>query len=101
MAKQKSRTTSKGKAAAKRPALRSAADRQPVVRTKDDVPLAGKLERVKLPARATDAAGRQTDDGAGEGKYVYCIVQSDRPLQFGPLGLGSEPAEVHTVNYRD
>jgi hypothetical protein len=53
-----------------------------------------KLERVKLvpPRRAVDR---------GEGKYVYCIIKSDRPLYFGPLGIGSEPSEVHTVIYRD
>jgi hypothetical protein len=35
------------------------------------------------------------------GKYVYCVIQSDRQLHFGPLGLGVEPADVHTVNYKD
>jgi Gas vesicle synthesis protein GvpL/GvpF len=35
------------------------------------------------------------------GKYVYCIVQTTEPLRFGPIGIGSEPAEVHTVNYKD
>jgi Gas vesicle synthesis protein GvpL/GvpF len=35
------------------------------------------------------------------GKYVYCIVQTTESLRFGPIGIGSEPAEVHTVNYRD
>jgi hypothetical protein len=100
MAKQKSATSRKGKAAAKRPAARSASDRQTVVRTKNAAPVAGKLERVKLPSRA-DGSGRQADDGSGEGKYVYCIVQSDKALQFGPLGIGPDPAEVHTVNYRD
>lgn len=35
------------------------------------------------------------------GKYVYCIVQTTEPLRFGPIGIGSEPADVHTVNYRD
>src|SRR5213083_784203 len=28
-------------------------------------------------------------------------MHADRPLNFGPLGIGSDPAEVHTVNYRD
>src|SRR5512138_2206666 len=37
----------------------------------------------------------------GRGKYVYCIIQASEPLRFGPLGIGVEPAEVHTVNYRD
>ena len=35
------------------------------------------------------------------GKYVYCVVHSDKPLSFGPLGMGTEPSEVHTVNYKD
>lgn len=33
------------------------------------------------------------------GKYVYCIIETDEPLQFGMKGIGSEPTEVHTVNY--
>jgi hypothetical protein len=35
------------------------------------------------------------------GKYVYCIIQTTDPLRFGPIGIGSEPAEVHTVNFQD
>jgi hypothetical protein len=39
--------------------------------------------------------------GGRSGKYVYCIVQTNEPRRFGPIGIGSEPAEVHTVNYKD
>jgi len=63
----------------------------------------GKLERVRLPAGALKSPRKvapSTED-AHEGKYVYCIVKSERQLRFGPLGLGSDPAEVHTVHYRD
>src|SRR5207247_854889 len=35
------------------------------------------------------------------GKYVYCVIQSDEPLRFGGIGIGSEPADVHTINYRN
>jgi hypothetical protein len=35
------------------------------------------------------------------GKYIYCIIRSSEPLRFGQIGLGAEPAEVHTVHYRD
>ena len=35
------------------------------------------------------------------GKYVYCIIHSGEPLRFGPIGIGAEPAEVHTVHYRE
>ena len=35
------------------------------------------------------------------GKYVYCIIKTQTPLGFGPLGIGAEPADTHTVNFRD
>jgi len=35
------------------------------------------------------------------GKYVYCIIQATEALKFGNVGLGAEPAEVHTVHYKD
>jgi hypothetical protein len=53
-----------------------------------------RLERVKVPSAV------RRDDNA-EGKYVYCIIRSEEPLNFGPLGLGPEPTDVHTVRYRD
>src|SRR5687768_17995647 len=34
------------------------------------------------------------------GKYVYCIVQGTEAQKFGAIGLGAEPAEVHTVQDR-
>jgi hypothetical protein len=54
----------------------------------------GKLERVKVPSPSRR-------DGESSGKYVYCVIRSEQPLSFGPLGLGPEPAEVHTIHYRD
>lgn len=39
--------------------------------------------------------------GGSRGKYVYCVIQSDRLLSFGAVGIGTEPADVHTVNYKD
>src|SRR5262249_21301397 len=54
----------------------------------------GKLERVKVPSQS------RREDGM-EGKYVYCVIRSEQPLSFGPLGLGPEPAEVHTIHFRD
>jgi hypothetical protein len=53
-----------------------------------------KLERVRVPSSSRR-------DDSSEGKYVYCIIRSEEPLTFGPLGLGPEPAEVHTVHYQD
>jgi len=35
------------------------------------------------------------------GQYVYCVIQAPEPMKFGAVGLGAEPAEVHTVHYKD
>ena len=35
------------------------------------------------------------------GRYVYCVIQADRGLDFGPVGMGNEPAVVYTVNFKD
>jgi hypothetical protein len=63
-------------------------------------------------ARSTDAApgsSPQPANGAStvrpppdqRGKYVYCVIHSERPLTFGAIGIGGDPTEVHTVNFRD
>jgi Gas vesicle synthesis protein GvpL/GvpF len=56
----------------------------------------GKLERVRMPR-----SGAPPSDDAHEGRYVYCIIKSAEPLRFGPLGIGVDPTEVHTVHYGD
>ena len=62
----------------------------------------GKLERVKMPARSSMKPARvDPAEDVNEGKYVYCIIKSERPLAFGALGIGSEPAQVETVIYKD
>jgi len=53
------------------------------------------------PKRSAKPAVPAGADDANEGRYVYCIVKSERPLSFGPLGLGSDSADVHTVHFRD
>src|SRR5207302_1251950 len=35
------------------------------------------------------------------GKYVYCVTRSEDPLRFGAIGLGTVPAEISTVHYKD
>jgi gas vesicle protein GvpL/GvpF len=63
----------------------------------------GKLERARLPRQSANAV-RPVPAAApemNEGKYVYCVIKSERPLSFGTLGIGIEPADVHTVRYRD
>jgi len=62
----------------------------------------GKLERVKMPPPATKPAREVAGgDDVNAGRYVYCVIQSESSLSFGMLGIGPEPAEVHTVHYRD
>ncbi|HEY6333727.1 MAG TPA: GvpL/GvpF family gas vesicle protein [Blastocatellia bacterium] len=34
-----------------------------------------------------------------EGKYVYCIIQSQEPRTFGQIGIGGRGDEVYTIHY--
>jgi hypothetical protein len=54
-------------------------------------------------AAPTDGGPRRASASAApaRGKYVYCVVQSSAPLRFGPLGIGTEPAEVRSVHYKE
>ena len=62
----------------------------------------GKLERARLPGHsAKPHRAEASPDEQNEGKYVYCVIKSERQLSFGLLGIGPEPAEVHTVHFRD
>ena len=63
----------------------------------------GKLERARLPGHPAKPARTEASpaEELNEGKYVYCVIKSERPLSFGLLGIGPEPAEVHTVHFRD
>jgi len=36
-----------------------------------------------------------------KGRYVYCIIRSDHALNFGPIGIGDEPAPVYAVRCDD
>lgn len=74
--------------------------RRPRVETGEEASRPQKLERVRLPAPVR-LEPRKPQESPAEGKYVYCIIKSDKPLYFGPLGLGAEPADVYTVPFRD
>ncbi len=56
--------------------------------------------KAKSAAPQPRAAAAASADGA-QGQYVYCIIQSESPLTFGPLGIGHDPAEVHTVHFKN
>lgn len=50
----------------------------------------------KTPRRP---AAKKAD--SSRGKYVYCVIRSGGELSFGPVGIGVESPEVHTVRYKD
>ncbi|MDQ3212138.1 MAG: GvpL/GvpF family gas vesicle protein [Acidobacteriota bacterium] len=61
----------------------------------------GKLGRVRMPpARKLSGIQPAASEEDSSGKYVYCVIESERPLSFGLLGIGPQPGEVHTVHYR-
>src|SRR3954452_13214072 len=67
-------------------------------------PARGKLERVQMPRpvqRPARSAASGSAEDTNEGKYVYCVIKSEQPLSFGLLGIGPDPAEVHTVHFRE
>ena len=41
------------------------------------------------------------DNGAPEGVYVYCIIESGDAKTFGSIGIGGRGDEVFTIHYRD
>jgi hypothetical protein len=112
--------TATKKATAPRPAGKEAAAKKPAAKPaakkKAPAPAAKKPSRKPAaePAREPElrsASGPMSDllafpeasarPGGRSGKYVYCIIHTNEPCRFGPIGIGSEPAEVHTVNYKD
>lgn len=36
-----------------------------------------------------------------EGKYMYCIIESNQPQSFGPLGIGAKGDELYTICFND
>ena len=81
-------TTPKQGAAKKEPAAKKAAPK------KAAKPSALHPEVVPFPEAPRAGNSRS-------GKYVYCIIQTTEPRRFGPIGIGSDPAEVHTVSFQD
>ncbi len=85
-----------------RPKAKSTATRERLSRAVSPAPVSrGKLERAKMPAQVVKPVRADATAAQDEGKYVYCIIKSERPLAFGALGIGGEPAYVQTVNYRN
>ncbi|HEX9492896.1 MAG TPA: GvpL/GvpF family gas vesicle protein, partial [Thermoanaerobaculia bacterium] len=36
-----------------------------------------------------------------QGKYVYCIIKTDVPREFGSVGIGGRGDRVYTVHYKE
>jgi hypothetical protein len=53
-----------------------------------------------MAERPVDAEERLGGMGEG-GKYVYCIIQTDRAREFGAIGIGGVQARVYTVQHGD
>jgi hypothetical protein len=54
--------------------------------------------------RVVQSGGRTQADAsaaASRGKYVYCIIEAGEQLKFGPIGIGADPSDVHTVHFRN
>ena len=69
--------------------------------TRAAAPPAKPVKPAKPAGRAAAPAPSAPADNGAQGQYVYCIIQSESPLTFGPLGIGHDPAEVHTVHFKD
>src|SRR3954453_169286 len=83
------------KKAARKPAARPRAQGTAAVREPELRSASGPMsDLLAFPEASARPGGRS-------GKYVYCIIHTNEPCRFGPIGIGSEPAEVHTVNYKD
>src|ERR1043166_1676445 len=51
-------------------------------------------------ASAPDAEMHPVSGAADGGKYVYCIIRSDRPREFGAIGIGGGQ-RVYTVGFNN
>src|SRR3989338_8899906 len=37
----------------------------------------------------------------GQGTYLYCVIQTEEPQEFGPLGIGGRGDPLTTVHWQD
>ena len=87
-AKPASKSNGTGRATAKAPAraVRSGPDRRA-------------SEKIVHAGRTTPSA--EASGSTSRGKYVYCIIESNDALRFGPIGIGADPSDVYTVHYKN
>src|SRR5688572_22606752 len=97
------RTTARpAKASKKAVAKKKTAKKKAPVARRTAEPRRAPVERKPQPLAASEARRpAAAHPGDARSKYVYCVIESEKPLKFGPLGLGAEPSDVHTVHFRD
>src|SRR4029453_17202453 len=92
------KASARKEAAQKEAAQREAAKKEPA--RKEPLPARGNSlpqgNRRETPARTAAVAGPPA-----RGRYVYCIIQSSKPLKLGQSTIADEGAHVYTVNYKD
>ncbi len=66
----------------------------------ESVPAASE-ERDTAERAADEHAPPAADDQDGAGKYVYCIIRSRDPQDFGDIGIGEGERRVYTVHHGD
>ena len=57
----------------------------------------GRVARSLVERVSVDRKGPMSS----RGKYVYCIINSEKPLRFGQIGIGGQPTEVYTIHYKN
>ncbi len=48
-----------------------------------------------------DPVGGDRNPATDEGKYVYCIIKTSEPRDFGAIGIGGDSSRVYTVHFQD
>ncbi len=57
--------------------------------------------RSRRPEQRAASQTAKPSSVPSRGKYVYCIIEAADPLTFGSIGIGADPADVHTVHYKN
>lgn len=73
----------------------------PAKRPRATAAKAAKPARPRSAARVARPPAEAAADARGAGVYVYCIIRTPTPLQFGAIGIGNEPSLVRTIGYKD
>ncbi len=54
-----------------------------------------------ISSTPTAGSRSQVAVAPSRGKYVYCIISSEKPLRFGAIGIGADPPDVYTIHYKN